>query len=458
MSKEYRFDESVPKEGRHYRFLDMVGTWMGANAHPASWFVGGSIAACGMTSVFSINFLGNIPVYLIMIALGYVGYKIGSSSPGLFRATFGVRGSHAVTVISAVTLLGWVSNGIFLAAISISYIMNTMFGTPAYGMEGSNPIMLVSIIVMAVLSALAIAISGTKSMKIIQNVLVVLLVILTIWVTVVVLQTYSLSDIIAWQPPEDQRMPYGMGVNTVAAYSFGFALILADYTRFTKKASSATVAPFVGAMASVVWFIFVGAIGTIGVAMTSGVFDPNMSDPSSVIAGLGLGAVALFVIITSVLTTNTVNLYSGTIAINSITEKAKFLPTLVVFTVLSILLGMVPIYLSTFIDFFYSFMHVLGALYPPIAAAMIMDYYFVRKKSYDITQFGKKDGLYWYSNGINWSAIVTLILGTALYLGLEAISFGANSIGVAIPNFVFSCIIYLVATKILRTDKIKATA
>lgn len=448
MSKEYRLDEAVPQEERHYKFWDMVSTWMGGNAHPASWYVGGSIAAVGMAGVFGITFLANPLAYAIMAAIGYIGYIVSTNSPGICRVSFGIRGGSVPSFINAVSLLGWVSNGIFLAAISISYILGTVFGTPVYGEAGSNIVLLGCVVGMGIVSALCVSISGSKSVKIVENVLVILLIVLTVWITVVVLKTFSLKEIFDWRAPAESAMPFGIAFDQMAAYSFGWMLCLAEFTRYTKKAVSATVAPMIGANIAMFWFALVGAVGVIGVALKTGVFDPYQSDPSSVVAALGLGVVALLVIVTAVLTTNMINLYCGTIAINSIFPKSKFRPTLVVFTILAIALGIVPIYLTTFMDFFYTFMHFLGALYPPMCAILIVDFFFIRKRKYIITELDKKDGIYWYNKGINWYGMVALICGAALYVILESVGFGANSIGVVFPNFFFSAIIYYVLARV----------
>lgn len=448
MSKEYRLDEPVPQEERHYKFLDMVSTWMGGNAHPASWYVGGTIAAVGMAGVFGITFLANPLAYAIMAAIGYIGYRVSTNSPGICRVSFGLRGGNVPSFINTLSLLGWVSNGIFLASISISYILASVFGTPAYGEAGSNIVLLGCVIAMGVVSALCVSISGSKSVKIVENILVIMLVILTVWITVIVLKTFPLKQIMEWRAPADMALPYGKAFDQMAAYSFGWMLCLAEFTRYTKKAATATIAPMIGANLSMFWFALVGAIGVIGVALKTGVFDPNQSDPSSVVSALGMGVVALLVIITAVLTTNMINLYCGTIAINSIFPKAKFRPTLIVFTILAIALGVVPIYLTSFMDFFYAFMHFLGALYPPMCAIIIVDYFFIRKRKYEITEMDRKGGIYWYKHGINWYGMVALVLGAALYIFLEAVGFGANNVGVVFPNFFFSAIIYFVLAKI----------
>ena len=57
------------------------------------------------------------------------------------------------------------------------------------------------------------------------------------------------------------------------------------------------------------------------------------------------------------------------------------------------------------------------------------DFYLRCHKKYDVTQLAKKNGSYWYSHGINWSAVVTWIIGTALFLMLHNVAALKNTIG-----------------------------
>ena len=38
IAEEYPIEVSVPMEARHYGFIDMIATWIGANANTSSWY------------------------------------------------------------------------------------------------------------------------------------------------------------------------------------------------------------------------------------------------------------------------------------------------------------------------------------------------------------------------------------------------------------------------------------
>ena len=66
------------------------------------------------------------------------------------------------------------------------------------------------------------------------------------------------------------------------------------------------------------WFAFIGLISTISIAISSGVYNANNSDPSTIASKLGLGVVAFLVIILTSMTANAVNLLAAGSALSNI--------------------------------------------------------------------------------------------------------------------------------------------
>lgn len=135
---DYGIEEYVPKEGRHYGFKDMVSTWMVANGNTTSWYVGSVIAAIGFMSSLWAVVIGNFVVYFFLALVGYMGYKIRTSTMGLSRVPFGIVGSKVPSLISAVQFFGWCSVNAYIAGISLTYMLKHFISVPAYGEAGGN--------------------------------------------------------------------------------------------------------------------------------------------------------------------------------------------------------------------------------------------------------------------------------------------------------------------------------
>ncbi len=52
-----------------------------------------------------------------------------------------------------------------------------------------------------------------------------------------------------------------------------------------------------------------------------------------------------------------------------------------------------------------------SSLLGPVGGIMIADYYFIRKKSLILNDLYKFGGIYTYNNGVNWKAVIALLLG-----------------------------------------------
>lgn len=456
--KEYGIEENVPSEDRHYSFRDMTATWIVANANPTSWYVGCVIGALGFSGAFYAALLGNPAVYFFLALVGFMGFKVGTSTMGLARVSFGINGSKMPSVLNSMQFFGWCSVNTYIAAISMSYLLNNFFSLPAYGQPGAALTMGISILVIMLITGGIALYGGSRSIKIAENLAVIGLVILSVWITVVALTTFSLSDIMAWRPDESIRLPFGSAIDAIAALGIAWIMAVADYTRYTKTPKAATVAPMLGATFGMFWFCLVGSLSVIAVAVSTGVFDPNLADPASVASMLGLGQIANVLIIISTIAVNLINVYSAGFSTSNFTEKLKPRVSMIIVIILSIILALVPLFVGSFLDLFQVFLGYLGAVFPPCIAIILVDYYLLRDRDYDIDVLGKKDGPYWYTNGINWYAIICWVLGAVSYFVSMRFNFVAETIGSVFVCFFVTAILYYIVGTIFKSKIVTTEA
>lgn len=440
--REYAVDECPPPEARHYGFWDLFLTFIGGNANASTWYVGGCIASLGFMGALGVSLIANPIAYLCMGALGYMGYKIGTTSMGLARVPLGIRGSKVPSVALLFPYLGWCACNTYIAAISISYILNAVTGMPAYGMEGDTVTMLIGIFLQSAMTIGAVIIGGSRSVKIFERVSGILLVALTIIITFVVFTTFNVADIISWKPPAEVSMPLGLGIDNILAFSLAWVTCLAEFTRYTRKPSTAVASPVLGATFSMVWFTLVGTVSTIAVAVSTGMFDPNASDPSTVVTQLGFGWIALVVLILTTVTTNVINLFVGVQAFENIAPKARGKVVTGVLSALMVLISLIPMVTGSFLDAFQVFLGYLGAVFPPIGTIIIVDYFIMRRDEYDIHFLSKRNGPYWYSNGINWCGMLALIFGAVIYFVFGRIGWMMDTLGAVAYSMIATAVVY----------------
>jgi NCS1 family nucleobase:cation symporter-1 len=448
-TKEYGAMEAVPFHSRSLSFWDMLATWVGANANNGTWYIGGVVAGTTFAGAIVVTLIANPIAYLIMALIGFVGFKVGTSTMALTRPSFGLRGSYLPSLLNTTQFIGWTAVNTFIAAISVSFLCKDIFGWPAFGEPGGYKSMLVGIALMSVLHILSIAF-GHRSVKMVERFGVILVVILGVWETVVVLQNVSYKDIVNWHPPTDKQMPLGEAMDVMAAFSLSWVTAIAEFTRYGKNKYTATVAPMIGANVGLFWFCFVGIIATIGASIATGTYDPNNSDPSTIASKLGLGWLAMLVIIITSTTANAINLMAAGISLTNVTKKISPMSALWTVTVLAIVVTTIPLLLSSFLDTFIVFLDYIGMVFGPILGIMIVDFYFIHKRSYDVEAMETVGGKYWHKNGFNIAAIAVWIIAVVLFLFVHKLPYFTNAIGATYPIIAVSGILYYLLSKLKK--------
>ncbi|CAA7600938.1 Permease for cytosine/purines, uracil, thiamine, allantoin [Acididesulfobacillus acetoxydans] len=443
---EYGTLEPVPDDHRDIGFLDMLATWIGANGNNGTWFIGGVVAGAAFGGAVLVTLVANPIAYLIMALIGYIGFKAGVGTMALTRPSFGIRGSYLPSVLNATQFIGWTAVNTFIASISISFIAAEAFGWPAYGQPGASKVLVLGILIMSVLHLISVAV-GHHSVKIVERIGVVLLLILGMWESVVVIQHIPLHEILTWQPPAGKAMPLGSAMDAMAAFSLGWVPAIAEFTRYTKNKSSAMIAPMIGANISLFWFAGVGILGAIGTAIITGTFDPNNSDPSTIATKLGLGVLALVVIVLTSTTANAVNLMAAGMSLSNIFPKLKAKHAVWSVTVISAFVTLVPVFLASFLNTFIAFLDYIGMVFAPVFAIMIIDFFTLKKRKYHVRDLDRRESRYWFSNGVNWTALGVWVLGVVVYFILKQIPWFIAGIGATYPTMLIAALVYWIASR-----------
>ncbi|ORN34906.1 cytosine permease [Lentilactobacillus parabuchneri] len=446
--------ESIPKEHRHQSYWDMFATWVGANANNGTWYVGGVIAACGFVTASTTLIIVGVITYFLLALSGYMGYKTGLPAMALTRASFGLKGSFLPSVINIVQFIGWAAVNTFIAATSISYILHDVLGWPVYGKPGGLKGLVSGIIVMSILHLLSISM-GEKSVRIIERIGIILVFILVIWESIVVFQNVSLSEIVSWHAPAALKMTPGQAVDVLAAFNLAWVTAASDFTRFSKKRASSTWAPFFGANLGLIWFAMIGIISTIATAITLNHFDANNSDPSTIASKLGLGVLAMLVIIITSTTANAVNLMSAGSALTNMTKRLSLTVSIVSVTIVAVFVTFIPIFYSTFLNVFTAFLDGIWMFLGPEIAIFLTDFYVVAKRKYRVEHFASRTGKYWYTGGINWIAIGSWLIAVIAYGYIKQVPVLANSVGATFISMMIAAVIYYVVSRLVYRNQLQ---
>lgn len=450
MTKKEHIEATTPDQRAMSRW-DMFATWIGANANNGTWYIGGVIAAVGLIKASTLLVVVGSLSYILLGFASYMGYKTGLPAMVLTRPSFGIKGSIIPSIVNVVQFIGWAAINTFIAATSISIILKDILGWNSSSFHNQFSI-IIGIVVMSILHLISISL-GEKSVKWIERIGIILVIILVTWESIVVLKTVPFHEIVKYEPAAKFQLPSGKIIDILAAFNLAWVTAAADFSRFTKDKHAATTASFLGANVGLFWFAFIGLIATIATAITINKFDPNNADPSTIAAKLGLGILAMLVIVITSTTANAVNLMAAGSALTNIFHRLKLTPALWIVTLVATVMTFIPVYIASFLTTFETFLDGIGMFLGPEIAIFLIDFFIIKHKNYQVSEFSKVNGSYWYTKGVNPVAIVTWAIGVISYLILNKLGFIIATTGATFPAMFITAICYLVANKMVNSKQ-----
>lgn len=389
---------------------DIAFIWFCANVAVPRLMIGGSLAELGFWKLLFILIVGNIIVFLPLLALGNIGYKVKTPTMAAARMTFGIRGSYLPSIANGIQLLGWAANVSVICGSSINAIIASLT-------RFDN--LTLWIIITAVVQLLITA-YGFRSITWLQRLSVPLLAILTLIVAVLIFKRYGFQSIFTYTPVAAIGIMTGLDV--VASNAFAWGPMVCDYTRYAKSAGTAGWGTLWGSLAGAASFMFIGAIS----AVTTG-----SANPVDFLLATGLGIPALLIIVLSSVTTNVINLYSASISFVNVFPKVE--PWKIIVPA-GVVVGGVAI-IPNLIGHFITFLTVVGSIFIPLIAIMLVDFFLVKKQNVSAEEMLKENAssIYWYSGGFRWSAIVVWLIGVALY---NLLAYLWPALGACVPTFI----------------------
>jgi NCS1 family nucleobase:cation symporter-1 len=117
------------------------------------------------------------------------------------------------------------------------------------------------------------------------------------------------------------------------------------------------------------------------------------------------------VIFVSVMATNTLVVYGMTMSYENLRPRSNYLRAALVIGLISI----AGVTWQGILDRFVSFLFLISALFVPVFAIMIVDYWILRRWRYSTRDLVvTRGGAYWYLAGVNPIAVGSFVVGAAL--------------------------------------------
>lgn len=409
-----RFTNQIPQEEKQ-SWGNIAFIWIGSMICVPSLMIGGLLIS-GLTLGKAIlaAVIGYGIVVSYMIYQGMQATDTGLSTVEMAASAFGTKGGK--TIISgalAVACLGWFG---FQANITGSAFSQAML---LFGM--TVPVWISSLLWGFIM--LSTAIYGINGLKYLNFIAVPALIVLSIYASYASISTQGIQTITNYTPEIPITFIQGVAM-TVGSFALG-GVIGGDYSRYAKSRGDVIKSSFLGVLPAGLFMIIMGAI----MSLVSGTYDITQ-----VLTDLGVPLLGIIVLILATWTTNTVNAYSGGLAITSLfnLDHSKRSMATAVAGILGTILAVAGI-----INYFTSFLSLLTSALPPVAGVMIADYWIINKGNSDVFNDLKE---------VNIVGIISWLLG----------SFAAIFIKIGIQpvnGIIVSIVSYLIIHKLLNKTK-----
>ncbi|KAB5578776.1 putative uracil permease [Coniochaeta sp. 2T2.1] len=414
----------TPLARRTWTALTILGYWVSDVISMQSWETGSTILALGLTwreAIFAIVF-GSSVMAIPMTLNGYVGAVTHAPFPVLARASFGYHFAKFPVVVRLITCLFWHAITNFLAIAPTTQVIRAIW--PSYRDLPNNIPESVGITTQQMVSYLVIwtiqfplLLIPPHKYKWLFTAKVVMMtatvVGMVIWICV---QAGGSGDI--WQQQStatgsEKSWLIMWALNSCTASWSTVGVNIPDFTRYTKTPKQS--------LTQGLWFPLVCSwIAIIGIVVTSAshvVYGEFLWDPIAIIdkwEGPAGRAGAFFAGASWCLAQMCVNIsatvVSGANDLNSLFPKYMNIKRGAIF--ITIIGGwvMVPWKILHSAGSLLSFMSSLGIFLAPIIAIQVADFFIVKRMKLDVPALYNPHGRYRYWHGINWRAVVTMLV------------------------------------------------
>ncbi len=369
-------------------------------------------------------FLASLVLALMSIPAAIVGSETKLSSYLIIEFVFGRRGSDFVNALLGLTLLGWfaVTAGFFGETLAIACI----------GFFGSAP----PVWLLTLISSLLIILTTLFGFRAIDKLALFAVPVLILFLLYV--SGLSVTDS-NWETllySEASNPAYfTTAVSTVIGSLIVGVVLMPDLSRYARTRRDCVSASILGNGLGNLFSMLMGVMP----ALVTGLLDPM-----AWMISLGLLGSAFIILVFATWTTNSVNLYSTTLAVAIIrphTAEWKLAVGCGVFGTVLAMLGIT--------DFFIVFLEWLGVIVPPVAAIYLTDYFVLGQKDYSLSLRHKLPDY-------DWAALLSWFVGTLL----SALAFVMDFTFSSIPSFdalLITVPVYLFCRKLLWPVELQRT-
>ncbi len=385
---------------------------------------GSFIYTSDILSALYVIIIGSVVGSILLGLAGKIGSDHSITSIVSMRSSFGMHGSYLLAVLNIVQLIGWATfeitilskaASIFTKGILDFYIWSIIFGiiTIIFGISG--PIGIIK----QWLNKFAVWIVYGSTIIILINLI------------------FSHHNTILTSS-YNNNFNFFNSLDLVIVMPLSWLPLVADYNRFAQNGKNAFFGTFIGFSITNTLFYLIGVL-------------LGLDDVIKILFAIQsfFYGLILLILIVDEIDNVFADIFSSAMSFKNIYNKINYKYLVIIFTGLScILSNIISIYQ------YQSFLLIIGALFTPIFAILLIDYYILKKGRVSIDVF--------YDKNVKFKvpAFASFFIGSLVYFIISPISpihIQSLNIGSTIPSMIISIISFLSIEHIIKKVKLKKT-
>ena len=423
----YSPDAPVPAAKRVFGGRDLFSLWFSLGIGLMVLQTGALLApGLGMSGSMLAIVLGTLVGVLLLAAVGVIGSDTGLSSMAALKLSLGSKGAGVPAVLNLLQLVGWGSFEIIVMRDAAS-----LLGAGAFS-EGSlwaSPLLWT-----VVFGALATLLAVSGPLAFVRQILrkwgIWLLLAACAWLT---FNLVSKADLTAlWSRAGDGSMPFAVGFDIAIAMPLSWLPLIADYSRFGKRATAVFGGTALGFFIGNFWLMTLGVAYTLAFAPSGEANALLMA-----LAGAGMG-IPLLLILLDESENAFADIHSAAVS-SGILLKAKV-------EHLALAIGVICTLIACFAPLaqYQNFLLLIGSVFAPLFGVVLVDHFVLRRRRQGVA-----------TTGLRWTTFLAWIGGICTYHLLANLY---PDIGATLPALIIAGLLQLIFNKAISSVRGTAQA
>jgi len=412
----------IPTERRTWGTYNYAALWIAMSVNIPTYLLASATIAGGMSwkqAIFTV-FLGNVLVLIPMLLNAHAGAEYGIPFPVFARSAFGVLGANIPAMLRALVACGWFGIQTWIGGEAI-YAMVVALAPAAKNVTWGLPVCFACFWALN----LTVILHGIGTIRFLQGITAPFLLLIGL-----ALLLWARNKAGGFGPMLATPSRFGTfgeffrffipSLTGVVAFWSTVALNIPDFTRYARGQRQQMVGQALGLPTTMTLYSF------IGIAVTSAtvvLFGQAIWDPVTVLSHLENPIAVIVAMLGLLLATLNVNVAAN--VVSPANDFSNLWPRKISFRTGGLLTCLIGValqpwkLLASYGNYVSGWLVGYSGLLGPVAGILICDYFVQRKRILQTEDLYRRGGRYEFSAGVNWRAILALVIGCAVaFVGL----------------------------------------